>query len=266
MNASQYAGTVIVPTLSRIVLCAAFFTAGWAKVFTNASYSPDEVKTLEKLGVDVRQTVALHDTSPGIIVASMPLTLIQDEPEQPAQDKPTIGPETLPDDVKDAAEEMLDLDDEEAIAPPPAPPTNQANSATGGDAQARALFKVAITLHNAGWQYAYWLAWAAAVVELVGGALLFVGLFSRVWGLGLAVTMALAFHIMSMDAFLDQPFAIAQKMDDGGALFYQVYAQLALFVLAFGIFITGPGPLSLDRAIFRRSAPDDVEIDMHEPA
>jgi uncharacterized membrane protein YphA (DoxX/SURF4 family) len=259
MNASQYSGTVIVPTLSRIVLCAAFFTAGWAKVFTDATYTPAEVTTLDKLGVVVRQSVALRDVNPGIIAASMPIELMtQDEPGEPAaaQDTPTVGPESPPaDDNAGTAE----ADEDETGAPSTTPAT------TTGGAEALALYKVAITLDNAGWQYAWWLAWGSALVELVGGALLFIGLFSRLWGLGLAVTMALAFHIMSMDAFLDAPFAIAQKHENA-AMFNQVYAQLALFVLAFGIFITGPGPLSLDRAIFRRTAPDDIEIDMHEPA
>jgi hypothetical protein len=32
-----------------------------------------------------------------------------------------------------------------------------------------------------------------------------------------------------------------------------VFAQLGLFVLALGLFLIGPGAMSLDRAIFRRS-------------
>jgi uncharacterized membrane protein YphA (DoxX/SURF4 family) len=264
MNASQYAGTVIIPTLSRIVLCAAFFTAGWAKVFTNAPYSPEQVETLKQLGIDVRQAVTVHDAETSIVHASMPIVLTaQDEPVEPAQDEPTDPAQDEPVETPPVMPDLVEPDppvvDDEAEVPPPVPVT----TSTDGTYQALGLYKVAVTLHDAGWQYAYYLAWATAMLELIGGALLLIGLFSRVWGLGLAITMALAFHIMSMDAFIEAPFEIARKLD-GGAMFHMVYAQLALFVLAFGIFITGPGPLSLDRAIFRRSAPDDVEIEVHE--
>ena len=40
-----------------------------------------------------------------------------------------------------------------------------------------------------------------------------------------------------------------------------MFAQLALFVLAFGVFLTGAGPISLDRALFRKSADDDEDDD-----
>ncbi len=282
MNASQYAGTVVVPTLARVVLCAAFFTAGWAKIFNNATYTPEEVATLQKLNVDVRQTVTTPVTGASLKPASLSFVIA-------AQDEPTTPPATPPDEpassdqppapdepassADDDSKKLNDVLDESPVTPPATvpevqpevPPADTQSDATEvvAPAEALALYKVAITLDKAGWQYAYYLAWATALIELIGGALLLVGLFSRVWGLGLAITMALAFHIMSMDAFLEQPFEIARKLD-AGAMYHQVYFQLGMFVLAFGIFITGPGPLSLDRAIFRRSAPDEIEIDVSE--
>ena len=262
MNASQYAGTVIVPTLSRIVLCAAFFTAGWAKVFTNATYTPADVETLKAIGVDVRQTVTLRSDGANVLPAAFHhASSAQDAPAEPAKDEPTQG-EPAQDQATETPPTAQDTPPEDA---PDTDDTATSPEEVPSDAtyEARALYKVGITLHDAGWQYAYYLAWATAILELLGGALLLVGLFSRVWGLGLAITMALAFHIMSLDAFIEAPFEIAQKLD-GGAVYHRVYAQLALFVLAFGIFVTGPGPLSLDRAIFRRRTPDDIDIEVHQ--
>jgi uncharacterized membrane protein YphA (DoxX/SURF4 family) len=40
-----------------------------------------------------------------------------------------------------------------------------------------------------------------------------------------------------------------------------MFAQLALFVLAFGVFLTGAGPISLDRALFRKTVDEDDDED-----
>lgn len=258
MNASQYAGTVIVPTLSRIVLCAAFFTAGWGKMFTEATYNAEEVQTLQKLGVDVTQSVA-GNFSPGIIA-------VAERWELPAQDEQPTQPDVNP---VDDTEAQTPADTVTQTPPPTVTETEKPEKPTvvstpvddGSTYKAPARYKVAILLDRAGWQYAPQLALVAALTELIGGALLLIGLFSRVWGLGLAIAMAMAFHVTSMDPYLAAPFEAAQT---NIPLFNQVYAQAALFVLAFGIFITGPGPLSLDRAIFRRSGPSEVEIDIDQ--
>lgn len=286
MNASQYAGTVIIPTLSRLVLCAAFFTAGWAKVFTDTSFTAQEAHTLKEMGVQVKQSVAWHDepfASPGVIAASW----VRELPHiEPVQDEPAVGRLGQPAPTTSESERAADTANQDTpvdeSVPPQTPPTEpdtkpeettesplSEQSLPEGDHspadvfQARSLLKIAVALDGAGWQYPYYLAWAAALTELFGGALLLIGLFSRVWGLGLAITMALAFHITSMDPYLAAPFAAAEGRD-GFALFHQVFAQLGLFILAFGIFVTGPGPLSLDRAIFRRSGPSEVEIDLND--
>ena len=94
-------------------------------------------------------------------------------------------------------------------------------------------------------------AWAVAGVKLVGGACMVLGLFSRVWGVLMATIVATLFVMTGMHVI---------KAGGAGAFFRftpdqsnMVFAQLGLFVLALGTFLVGPGALSLDRAIFRKS-------------
>lgn len=129
--------------------------------------------------------------------------------------------------------------------------------------KARLGESIAIGLHKAGHPYPWLFAWTAMLTEAVGGALLIVGLFSRVWGLGLAIAMAYAFVLTSLPAIRQQmdPAATNQifafvsgfkalEFEAQMAAFY----QFILFVVSWCIFIGGPGAASLDRLIFRGSS------------
>ena len=111
-------------------------------------------------------------------------------------------------------------------------------------------------------QYAKYGAWLAALTEFVGGLLILIGFLSRVWGLGLAITMGMAFYLTTMKSYgfiLDEPNPLVFTQNTPHA--QGLAAQLGLFVLAFGLFLTGPGPLSLDRLLFgRRSSKNDVYV------
>ncbi len=128
--------------------------------------------------------------------------------------------------------------------------------------RARQVEHLTIMLHSAGHPYPQAFAWIAMITEIVGGALLLIGLFSRVWGLGLAVAMAYAFVLTSLpviEAKMDpaatnrllafvSAFRATEPQQQMGAFW-----QIMLFVAAWCIFIGGPGALSLDRLIFRGS-------------
>jgi uncharacterized membrane protein YphA (DoxX/SURF4 family) len=91
----------------------------------------------------------------------------------------------------------------------------------------------------------------AAMTELVAGALLAIGLFSRLWGLALAVVMGVAFYLTSWPALVAVNYSLfALAADPNPLALAGLSLQSALFVLAFGIFLTGPGPVSLDRLLF----------------
>lgn len=85
--------------------------------------------------------------------------------------------------------------------------------------------------------YPEWSAWLVALVETIGGALLVVGLFTRLAAIPLAITMIGAFLMAHKDALAGLPFDFAPVMNQDA--FYYLLAALTL--IAFG-----PGWFSLD--------------------
>ena len=75
MGFSQFAGTVIVPVLSRAVLAAAFISAGYGK-FQSTEYTAAQASALESLGVslelatDESDAVAFADDAWAIVPTS----------------------------------------------------------------------------------------------------------------------------------------------------------------------------------------------------
>ena len=112
--------------------------------------------------------------------------------------------------------------------------------------QERSLYSTAICLHDHGLPEPLITAWVVTLVELIGGGLLLIGLFSRLWGLGLAVIMAVSFALESVPAIC----ANGGIVDISPSVFNLAAAQLALAALAIGITFSGSGILSLDRVIF----------------
>ncbi len=238
MSLSNASGTCIIPTLSRLVLCAAFLPAGWGKVMQTTEFSGDDAQRLIELGViEEAPTQANIGQSRSIIPASW-----QDDTEtsEPAP----------------------------AVTQDPRPPAEEDTPAAGSPAdtaagtyKARKLHHVTLMLDEKGLPAPRWLALLAAWTELIGGGLILVGLFSRVWGLGLAITMCTAFYVTSLPALLGVGNLFTGLFNLPMDAFNGMFAQLGLFVLAFGVFLTGAGPISLDRALFRKSDDDDDEDD-----
>jgi uncharacterized membrane protein YphA (DoxX/SURF4 family) len=251
MSFGSYAGTAIVPTLSRIVLGVAFLTAGYGKVFQTVEFVGDDAARLMKLNVLEGPSVSAGHRE----LVVQPASLVQDggdkgettkESGQAApDDKAAAADSTTP---ADAGTDHADETGDKAMAP--------ASDARG---QALAMHRVTLRIDRAGWPYPVWLARLVAFTELIGGALLLLGLFGRLWGLAFAIEMAGAFYLTSMDSYFSTGVFTTARGADGFALFNQVFAQAGLFVLAFGILLTGPGPLSLDRLFFgRRRTPTEV--------
>ena len=144
------------------------------------------------------------------------------------------------------------------VEPPPVvkPPPSARYNTSAAQVSARPLYRVAVMLvNNSPWPEKLkpdWLAWTAAVVELVGGALILIGLASRIWGLALASTMAVAFYLTSLTPLLETG-VLNMPMD----VFNQVFTQLCLFALALGVTMTGAGGLSIDGLFFGGDYDDD---------
>ena len=231
MSFSTFAGTAIVPTISRIVLCAAFLPAGWNKVMTETTFSGDDAQRLIQLGVIDEEPQAHIGLNRSIVPASF-----QDE---------AAGDDQAPDEPSEPQEQPAVTADE-AETTPSEPATYTA----------KPLHGITLMLDRAGWPAPVWMARLAAFTELVGGGLLFVGLFSRFWGLGLAIAMGVAFYLTSWNVLLDSHL-FGLKVPE----FNRMFTQTGLFVLAFGVFLTGAGPISLDRALFRKTVDEDDDED-----
>ena len=90
------------------------------------------------------------------------------------------------------------------------------------------------------------LAWSAAVSQLLAGILLFVGFFTRFAALVVCVATGMAVYIVSGGVhgmFSMNPFE--WPLDTHR--FIQLFAGLGLFTLSLGLLIGGGGGLSLDR-------------------
>ncbi len=133
-----------------------------------------------------------------------------------------------------------------------------------GPVQARMLHNITIMLDKAGHPYPVAFAWLAVITEVVGGALVIVGLLTRIWALGLAVAMAYAFYfaiylpILTVGVDETGLYRIYESLRNIPDLEFQTrstfFLQLSLFAAAASIFLTGPGALSLDRLLFRPRA------------
>lgn len=219
----------VVPTLARIILCAAFLTMGWNKLMYTTEFTGEQARTLIELGVGDQQAG-------------------------------TATPAAYQDDADDAAG-----GDDSPLPDIPEPPDDVVidDPQTGDQTVvAKRLHSVTLAVEGAGWSQPTLLGWATALTELIGGALLLVGLFSRVWGLGLAIVMGVAFYMTSLPVLGDMGlFGMVVNAGGDFSAYNRMFAQLGLLVLAFGVALTGPGPLSLDRLLFRprNNAVGDVD-------
>ncbi|UCD74660.1 MAG: DoxX family membrane protein [Phycisphaerales bacterium] len=249
MSFSDCAGTAILPTLSRIVLCAAFVSVGFNKLFDDVTFTSEEATILrDNYRVEVvpqteseapSEVTSIEPTSTGP-VSIQPVSLQVTDIEETDPD-PSLGSNT-------PVAEPPATPEEDETAPDETEPTPAAPALPGTQA---GLHKVTLMLHNAGLPYADYGAWIVAWTEFIGGILLLLGFFSRIWGIGLAFAMGVAFYIVTMgiNGMLTQTINPIEFSKNIGA-FNTMFAQLGLGLLALGIFLAGPGPISLDRLFF----------------
>ncbi len=117
-----------------------------------------------------------------------------------------------------------------------------------GEVQTRALHELTLAIDGLGIPAPHVSAWVLTVFELVGGALLLVGLFSRIWAAGLLVWLVALFALESWPSIRGTWFFTTPKPE-----LSQAISQLALAVLALLVVSTGAGRWSLDGLIFRRA-------------
>lgn len=238
MSPSQFAATNILPLLARLVLCLAFLPQGWNNLMRDVEYTAHDAQRLRELGVrgitdpDPRKA----DVALGAIRGwSVPGT---QEPPSGTAAPASAGaspPPTVP--APQAQDRPAERPSQPERLSPLAPLTQ------------RGLYTLTLLADRARLPFPVEMAWAVAGVQLVGGACMLLGLFSRVWGLLMSVILAALFVMTSLPTIKSNGvFSLGAEQQN------LVFAQLGLFVLALGTFLVGPGAMSLDRAIFRRSA------------
>ena len=91
------------------------------------------------------------------------------------------------------------------------------------------------------------------------GILLLIGLFSRLSALALFAVTCSAFYFHSLGHITStvNPLNLATNSDLDQ--FNRMARYLAFSVLTLGVLLTGPGPLSLDRLLFRREPEEEAD-------
>ena len=126
---------------------------------------------------------------------------------------------------------------------------------------AKALAVNRLVLHFQGWDLGAWaqpLGWAAAIFQLLGGLSLLLGVCTRIAAFGFCILIGGAFWqitIQQNGMFEMNPFT----WRDHSAAWYTMLSQLPMFILAFGLVLTGGGPLCVDKLIFGRAAPQPAK-------
>lgn len=225
MGFSRVASLHLVPLVARIALCAVFVPIGWNKILTFETFTG-------KQATAVRAMLE----GPGDPTQA-------DAPADAPADTPAETPAETPGETGISTGEILD----EEIDP----------------ITARKLYGLAVMLEEQNVPRPLVSAWLASAVELVGGGLLLIGLLTRIWALGLAFAMGVAFTLTSLP--------IIQEVGPFGmdlVSFNRTAAQIGLGSLAIGLLLSGPGGVSIDHGIFgstRRKTEeekwDDVDPD-----
>ena len=102
-----------------------------------------------------------------------------------------------------------------------------------------------------------YLAWAAAVTELLAAVMLFFGVLTRLGGLMLAGVMVVAMWLTQFGPAVmgirDAYIGVIPAAEDPWApqSYTTLLWQLACFAMAMAVFMLGSGPIGFDRALFR---------------
>jgi uncharacterized membrane protein YphA (DoxX/SURF4 family) len=113
--------------------------------------------------------------------------------------------------------------------------------------QARSLHELTLQLDRKGMPKPYVAAWVVAIFELIGGGLLLVGLFSRVWAGGIAFWAVALFGLSSWQAI-----SLSDLWATNVPARASMIGLVTIATLALGIAFSGAGAFSLDALIFRR--------------
>jgi len=268
------------PVVLRLVLAVTFLWAGYAKLFVNTEFTPEQIATL-----DAMVAAPESDTASSPDDASPPAEF--NEPEStPAPPPPSSNTprEPLPDPAQNGGD---DADGLVAVVPATwsgeqghrvilAQDQGEYTDAQAADThERRKLYGLALMLKGSAtpdeegrallpgfigqgpWPVR--LAWLAALTEFVGGLFVLVGLLTRLSALGLGGTMLVALWLTNIGPVVmmgaPSSFWFLPALDGYSPDAWDQWLwQFALLGASIAVLLAGPGALSVDRLISGRRA------------
>ncbi|MEM8836083.1 MAG: DoxX family membrane protein [Planctomycetota bacterium] len=277
MSAGQWLGLNVTPLLLRVVLGVTFIWAGSAKLFYPMQVEGQAAATLANIGA----------LDPGFPPTGSPEDVAPDTTPEEAPPSPAPPTEDASAEADPAAEPEQEAGEPEANAGarvllaqntpslytadqfPDEIPTSRAkglvllmHGASQPNDAGKAIWPAALAEPPV----VTMLAWAAGVTELLGGVLILLGFFSRIWGIALFGTMVVACWLtqvgpatISGDAFLGFLPQPELKASDWTEIWKTFLWQFSLMGASLAIFIGGPGKISLDGLLFgKKKAEEDA--------
>ena len=226
MKKTSQRATTFVQLLARIVLFLAFVPTGWHHAMHIGNFSGEAGARLRELGIVSMQGWTEHGTGM----------------QRTSADSPTEDGTGMP-----RTDALVFVRVARQGAEAPSIPTDAANAM---DLNTRSLHELTLVFDTHGLPRPEIWAWTVTAFELFGGSLILLGLFTRLWAMGLTV-WAIALLLLNTPSSAIAWDSIWQTTDPNlAAVRTLVLMQLSLIVLAASLLLTGAGKLSLDGVIF----------------
>ncbi len=226
MKKTSQRATTFVQLLARIVLFLAFVPTGWHHAMHIGNFSGEAGARLRELGIVSMQGWTDHGTG-----------MQRTSADSPAEDG-TGMPRT---------DALVFVRVARQGGEAPSIPTDAANAM---DLNTRSLHELTLVFDTHGLPRPEIWAWTVTAFELFGGSLILLGLFTRLWAMGLTV-WAIALLLLNTPSGAIAWDSVWQTTDPNlAAVRTLVLMQLSLIVLAASLLLTGAGTLSVDGVIF----------------
>lgn len=271
------------PLFLRVGLAVTFIWAGSSKVFDSMEVQGERAALLANLGViepKAGGSAAPAADGPSTAPAPQPKLAPPTGPlpkgDAPKDAKPLAPPKGS------AIPGLVQLTGSTASVPASPPPSTAPRYSAEQFAQpqsVRRVYGLALLLHASAnpapgadgkprmalWPKALasgsmpvYFAWAAALTELVGGAMILVGLFTRFWALGLAGTMAAAMWLTEIGPAIQGGSAVLGVLPGYPAFSVEQWKtpmwQFALLMMSMALVCSGAGAASMDGGLSKPSS------------
>lgn len=299
MRSRDAAGLALAPLILRLMLATIFINAGLGKIMTTQELPPEQAARLANLGglKVVRSapgaTRPADATAPGAPTTPLPDPTVPTPVEPTTPERTTPEPATGPGGGATSGGMPALVTLAQATGSSTGGTTGSTTGGTSGTptytasdfpepVKVKSGLTIALMLEDAAhpapradgttpmplwpdrlskrpWPVAF--AWAATLTELIGGALLVIGLFTRLSALGISFTMLVAMWLTQIGPAIQVGgatlgFLPAYKAFDPAWM--PLMFQFSLFAAASAVLFLGAGPASLDAAIFGGPAPTVV--------